>query len=139
LVRFERRLVVENDQCWCARSAQRTILADGTPVLRYAYFYPPAAPPALALPPAEDPQLIRERCRLGAIWLEAPATDALSGGALAAEPRDALTEAYGPVHPAPDLWYTRALTDPSRRAMLAHLPGADIVGASRYSSRDGGM
>jgi hypothetical protein len=126
LVRFERRLVVENDQRWCARSGRRTILADGTPVLRYAYFYPPAAPPALALPPAEDPQLIREGCRLGAIWLETPATDSLSGGVLAAQVREALIQVYGPVHPAPDPWYTRALTDSSRRAMLSRLPGADV-------------
>jgi hypothetical protein len=126
LERFERRLVVANDDRWCARSVQRTILADGTPVLRYAYFFPPAAPPALSLPPAEDPQLIRERCRLGAIWLETPATDFPSGSAVAAQIREALIQVYGPVHAAPDLWYAQALTDLNRRAMLSRLPGADV-------------
>jgi hypothetical protein len=127
VARFEVHLVVENDHGWCARTVGRTILGDGTPVLRYAYFYPPAAPPSLSLPRAPDPRLVRERCRLGAIWLETPAADSLSGAALAAETRNALTQAYGPVHPAPDPWYTRALTDPSRQAMLAGLPGADVL------------
>jgi hypothetical protein len=127
LARFELRLVVENDHRWCARTAGRSILADGTPVLRYAYFYPPASPPSLALPPALDPQLVRERCRLGAIWLETPAADSLPGGALAAATRDALTQTYGPVHPAPDLWYNRALTDATARAALSRLPAPDVL------------
>jgi hypothetical protein len=128
LARFELRLAIENDHRWCARTVGRTILADGTPVLRYAYFYPPAAPPSLALPPAPDPQLVRARCRLGAIWLEAPAADSLSGGALAAATRDALTQAYGPLHPAPDVWYTRAVTASTARAALSRLPAPDVLG-----------
>ena len=127
LARFERRLVVENDAGWCARTVERTLLADGTPVLRYAYFYPPAPPPSLALPQAPDAQLIREGCRLGAIWLETPAADSLSGGPLAAATRSALTEAYGPVHPAPDGWYNRALSDSTGRAVLSRLPGGDVL------------
>jgi hypothetical protein len=127
LVRFERGLVLEGDDRWCARAIQRTTLAGGTPVVRYAYFYPPAPPPDLALPPAEDPRLIREQCRLGVIWIETPAAGALKGSDLAAKTRDALTGAYGPVRASPNPWLRRAMADSSRRAALSELPGAETM------------
>ena len=127
LVRFERRLVLENDDRWCAMAIERTILADSTPVIRYAYFYPPAAPPSLSLPLAEDSRLIDDQCRLGAIWVETPARDSLAGRALAAQTREALTQVLGPIHPAPNALDTRLLADTSRRAAIFRFLDPDVM------------
>lgn len=127
LVHFDRRLVLENDDRWCAMAIQRTILPDGTPVVRYAYFYPPAARPSLSLPPAEDPQLIHDQCRLGTIWVETPVRDSLAGRAMAAETREALTQALGPIHPAPSALDTRLLADSSRRAAIFRFVDAEVM------------
>ena len=97
LVIFERSLTRQGDDRWCARAIQWTTLAGGAAVVRHAYFYPPAPPPDFSLPVAENRHVIYDQCRLGTIWVETVATDSVSGGALAARTRDALTRAYGAV------------------------------------------
>ncbi len=123
---FRRDSIRENHGRWCARASRVDRLPGGGRIVRYAYFYPPAPPASLALPMAEGPALIRERCLLGAIWLETPSADSAAGSALAEGTRDALTRAYGPVTPSPDAWFGRTPTDSLRRA-LSRLPGAPAL------------
>jgi len=123
---FERRLATESDERWCARAMQRSVVG-GASAVRYAYFYPPELPADLALPPAENARLVQEHCRLGAIWVETPATDSTSGRALAEQTRDALTRRYGPVRAAPDPWVSQALSDPARAAAVSQLAGAESM------------
>lgn len=137
LVPFDHELVLEDDDRWCARAIARTTLADGTRVLRFAYFYPPATPPSLSLPSTEDSQLIRKQCRLGAIWLESPAVASPTAPALAAQTREALIQVYGPVQAAPAPWYAKALTDSSKRPALSQNAGREDLRLGIHFSRAG--
>jgi hypothetical protein len=123
---FRRDSLRENHKSWCARAGQSGRLSDGTRMVRYAYFYPPEPPPSLVLPAANGPNLVREQCVLGTVWVEARAIDSATGSALAASVRDALTGAYGPVRAGQDFLRGRVLPDSVRRA-LSRLPGADAM------------
>ncbi len=124
LVFFARGLVRENHDRWCARASAEASLPGRGRLVRHAYFYPPSPPPSLMLPAVEGPQLLREQCRLGTIWLETAVADSPSGSALAARTRDAFTRVYGTVRPSPDAWFGRTPTDSMRRA-VSRLPGAE--------------
>jgi hypothetical protein len=125
LTPFNRTSIREDHEGWCVRASVEDSLTGGLRVVRYAYFYPPEAPPTLALPSA-DGDLIRKQCVLGMVWIEAAVSDSASGIALAADVRAALTRAYGPVTPALDAKVGRVRTDSLRRR-LARLPGADAL------------
>lgn len=125
LTPFNRASIREDHEGWCVRASVEDSLTGGLRVARYAYFYPPEAPPTLALP-AADSDLIRKQCVLGMVWIEAAVPDSASGSALAAGVRAALTRAHGPVTPARDAGVGRVGTDSLRRR-LARLPGADAL------------
>lgn len=123
---FRRDSIRENHNSWCARARQSGQLSDGRRMVRYAYFYPPVPPPSLILPATSGPNLVREQCVLGTVWVEATATDSATGSALAAHVRDALTVAHGPVRAGRNLFGSRVPPDSLRRA-LSRLPGADAL------------
>lgn len=123
---FRRDSIREGHKSWCARAGQSGRVSDGTRMVRYAYFYPPEPPPSRVLPAASGPNLIREQCVLGTVWVEARAIDSATGSALAGSVRDALTVAYGPVRAGQGLFRGRVLPDSVRRA-LSRLPGADAM------------
>jgi len=116
---FRRDAIRENHASWCARATRAETLGDGTRIVRYAYFYPPAPGPSLALPQLEGERVIREQCLLGTIWLETPRTrpDSQAAATLASRTRDALAAVYGAVTPSRDAWFGRVPTDSQRRAM----------------------
>lgn len=61
----------ESQGLWCAASVAEVTLPGGIRVSRKAFFYLPSAKPGEALPAREDKTLVR-RCRLLALWYEAP-------------------------------------------------------------------
>jgi hypothetical protein len=129
LTAFSRDSVRENDHRWCGRTSTTQQLRDGSWMVRYAYFYPPQPPPALTLPATAGPAgpaLVREQCVLGTIWVQAAPLDSVSGGALEASRREALTRTYGPVRAGPDVFFGRVATD-SQRRFLSRVPAADAL------------
>ena len=123
---FRRDAVRENHRSWCARASKTEQLADGTRMVRYAYFYPPQPSSSLVLSDAAGPSLIRQLCTLGTIWIDAGPADSSTGNSLAATVRAALTQAYGPVTAGPDVLFLRVPTD-SQRRLLSRMAGADAL------------
>ena len=126
---FDRAQVQLNDDHWCARAERRTTVG-AYMVERYAYFYPPEPTPDLSLPVAQEPGLIRGQCRLGLIWLETSVTDSMNGLAVARGVRDALTQAYGPVHPAAATWMLARLRQDTSSRMEALRLGLMFQGSA---------
>ncbi|HEX4575232.1 MAG TPA: hypothetical protein VH158_08875, partial [Gemmatimonadales bacterium] len=123
---FAHSLMRENHDRWCARASLTDGGASGADLVRYAYFYPPAPPPSLALPGAGGAGLAREQCVLGTIWVEARVPDSASGTALALRVRELLTRAHGPVQAGPDAVLGRVPPD-SLRQVMTRLPGAEAL------------
>lgn len=123
---FSRDSIRENHERWCGRASAVWTRSDGTPVVRYAYFYPPRTPESLDLPATGGPTLIRERCVLGTVWLETLVPDSTSGAALATSVRDALTRVHGRVTPGPDVFLGPLPVD-SQRRLLSRMPGAEAM------------
>ena len=125
LVSFSRDSVRENHDSWCARASSVWARSDGTPAVRYAYFYPPRTA-SLELPATGGPTLIRERCVLGTVWLETEVPDSASGAALAMSVREALGRVRGRVTAGPDVFFGPLPVD-SQRRLLSRIPGADAM------------
>ncbi len=126
----------DNNRPWCARSSARGTLPGGEPVVRHAYFYPPAPPASLELPAeSAGPDLVRRQCLLAAIWIESPITDTTVGRAKAEALRAALGRVYGRVRPGPDSFYGRVLSD-SQKRLLGRFGGFESLqlGVSFFGS-----
>ncbi|HKX19077.1 MAG TPA: hypothetical protein VJT33_13780 [bacterium] len=126
----------DTNRPWCARASARDTLPGGVPVVRHAYYYPPAPPPSLELPAeSADPDLIRRKCLLAAIWIESPVADTTVGRARAEALRAALGRVYGRVRAGPDSFYGRSLSD-SQKRRLARFDGFESLqlGASFFGS-----
>jgi len=115
----------ENSGLWCVRSTRRDSLVDGSPILRYAYFYPPPAPPSLELPPDGDARdIVAHTCLLGEVWVQTPHADSVSGRQLAERTREALVSTYGQVTAGTDYYAGLPLTD-SQKQVLRAKPGRE--------------
>ena len=115
----------ENSGLWCVRSTSHDSLADGSPTLRYAYFYPPPAPASLELPPDGNARdIVAHSCLLGEIWVQTPYSDSAGGRQLAERTRDALVRSYGPVTAGTDYYAGLPLTD-SQKQVLRAKPGRE--------------
>lgn len=77
-----------------------------------------------------------EQCQLGVIWMETPIAQDTLGVDLAIRTSNALTRAYGPMHPKPDQLYVAALGDSARMASLSRLSWFDAmrIGLSFFGS-----
>ncbi|HYL21194.1 MAG TPA: hypothetical protein VEU74_05510 [Gemmatimonadales bacterium] len=108
----------DNNRPWCARASARDTLPGGEPVVRRAYFYPPAPPSSLELPAeSAGPDLVRRECLLAAIWIESPVSDTSAGRARAEAIRAAMGRLYGPVRPGPDAITPRPLPESLQKAV----------------------
>ncbi len=125
----------DSDQ-WCARATRRLLASNGSSIVRYAYFYPRAAPASLELPVDKDPaDILANGCTLGAVWVESPQSDSASGNLLADRTRAELLKVYGRVTAGSDSFGGRPITD-ARRKLLMGLPGYEArrLGISFFGS-----
>ena len=105
---------------WCVRASRTDSLADGSRVMRYAYFYPPPVPASLELPVESDSaSIVSHTCTLGAVWVESLQSDSAGGRVLAQRTREELTHLYGPIIAGPDSFMGRSLTDSQKQRMKA--------------------
>ena len=124
---YARDLVRERNDGWCFRATSRIALADGRHVTRYAYFYPPQAPPSLVLPAGRDPRLLKEQCQLGVIWLEMPVDSGAPAMSMGTRTSEAFSSTYGAIRASPDSTWQALLADSTRRAAIARLAGFDAI------------
>jgi tetratricopeptide (TPR) repeat protein len=111
---------------WCVRASRTDSLADGSRVMRYAYFYPPPVPASLELPVESDSaSIVSHTCTLGAVWVESP-SDSAGGRVLAERTREELIHSYGSITAAPDSFMGRSLTDSQKQRMRAR-PGYETM------------
>jgi len=109
--------LTRDTQTWCLRATASFTLPDGRPAKRIAYFFPPSPPADLALPTATGRALQQQGCRLGGIWIEAPAT--ATDTALAGQVRSALAQKLGAEAPQPDSLFGRPITQRLRESQTA--------------------
>jgi hypothetical protein len=108
---------------WCIRASRRDSLADGSAIVRNAYFYPPSAPAPLELPPDGDARdIAAHACILGVVWVETPQSDSASGRQLAERTRETLTREYGKVTTADTDFFARLPITDSQKNVLRTSP-----------------
>jgi hypothetical protein len=108
----------EKTGLWCVRASRRDSLADGSAIVRNAYFYPPSPPEPLELPPDGDArEIVARSCILGVVWVETPHSDSVGGRQLAERTRETLTREYGKVTADTDFFARLPITDSQKNVL----------------------